>query len=105
MWHACGRNGVTANFFKGLIKLAAAGVKTREGRLAGVTTHAKRAAAIFSLVAAKLPAKQECFFGLPLDQLHTFAASLARDPLTIRKLSGAPVEIVFDFVLSPRESH
>src|SRR5947209_12136345 len=27
LWHACGRRGVTADFLKGLIKLAAAGVK------------------------------------------------------------------------------
>src|SRR4051812_46787890 len=34
-WQACGRLGVTAEMLKGLIKLAAAGVKAREGRAAG----------------------------------------------------------------------
>src|SRR5688500_6277324 len=32
LWHACNRRGRTANFLKGLIKLAAAGVKAREGQ-------------------------------------------------------------------------
>jgi hypothetical protein len=44
LWHAAGRRGPTADFLKGLIKLAAAGVKTREGRAAGVRQHAQRAA-------------------------------------------------------------
>src|SRR3954453_23257011 len=39
LWHAAGRWGSTANFLKGLIKLAAAGVKAREGRAAGVRQH------------------------------------------------------------------
>src|SRR6476661_8020059 len=40
LWHACGRRGMTADFLKGLIKLAAAGVKAREGRRQGVARHA-----------------------------------------------------------------
>src|SRR5688572_20912239 len=40
LWHAAGRAGTTAEFLKGLIKLAAAGVKAREGRPAGVRQHA-----------------------------------------------------------------
>ena len=42
LWHACGRTGRIADFLKGLIKLAAAGVKVREGRPAGVVGHARR---------------------------------------------------------------
>jgi hypothetical protein len=44
LWHACGRRGRDADLLKGLIKLAAAGVKAREGNAAGVTRHARRAA-------------------------------------------------------------
>jgi len=44
LWHAAGRKGPVADFLKALIKLAAAGVKVREGLLAGVRTHARRAA-------------------------------------------------------------
>src|SRR5438874_1948640 len=51
LWHAAGRHGPTADFLKGLIKLAAAGVKAREGRAAGVKQHAKRAEELFRGVA------------------------------------------------------
>ena len=47
LWHACGRSGPTADFLKGLIKLAAAGVKSREGNVAGVRRHAERARELF----------------------------------------------------------
>ncbi len=47
LWHAAGRSGQAAEFLKGLIKLAAAGVKAREGRAAGVRQHASRAAELF----------------------------------------------------------
>src|SRR4051794_13003346 len=39
VWLACGRRGAAADFLKGLIHLAAAGVKHREGRPRGVQSH------------------------------------------------------------------
>src|SRR5262245_6153026 len=47
LWHAQGRRGPTADVLKGLIKLAAAGVKVRQRQPRGVATHAHRAAALF----------------------------------------------------------
>lgn len=47
LWHACGRRGELADFLKALIKLAAAGVKAREGNPAGVIRHAERARELF----------------------------------------------------------
>ena len=47
LWVASGRAGQLADFFKGLIKLAAAGVKAREGNLKGVIKHASRARELF----------------------------------------------------------
>lgn len=44
LWHAAGRTGPVAILLKGLIKLAAAGVKAREGNSSGVQRHARRAA-------------------------------------------------------------
>lgn len=41
-WISVGRQGPIADFLKALIKLAAAGVKAREGRAAGVARHAAR---------------------------------------------------------------
>lgn len=43
LWHAAGHRGETADFLKGLIKLAAAGVKQYEGNTVGVERHLLRA--------------------------------------------------------------
>ncbi len=53
LWHAAGRKGAAADFLKGLIKLAAAGVKAREGRAAGVRQHAQRAEELFTHMATE----------------------------------------------------
>lgn len=50
LWHALGRKDADADFLKGLIKLAAAGVKAREGNESGVQRHALRAAELFRIV-------------------------------------------------------
>ena len=50
LWHAAGRKGAIADFLKGLIKLAAAGVKLREHNLVGVERHARRALELFEEV-------------------------------------------------------
>lgn len=42
LWHASGRKGRTADFLKGLIALAAARLKLREGAERGVRQHAAR---------------------------------------------------------------
>ena len=54
LWIACGRSGREADFLKGLIKLAAAGVKVREGRPIGVQRHASRARELFQLVSENM---------------------------------------------------
>ncbi len=48
LWHAAGRTGVLADFFKVLIKLAAAGVKLYECRTDGAVRHAQRAAVLIA---------------------------------------------------------
>jgi uncharacterized protein len=50
LWMACGRKGVVADLLKGLIKLAAAGVKALEGTSDGVRSHGGRAADLFQQV-------------------------------------------------------
>jgi hypothetical protein len=55
LWHAAGRTGEIADFVKGLIKLAAAGVKTREGNAAGVSRHARRAAELLRSASQSSP--------------------------------------------------
>src|SRR4051794_19651168 len=76
LWHAAGRSGPTADFLKGLIKLAAAGVKLREGRAAGVRQHAERAATLLNSVAAGRPTAS-VLFGLDLPKFVGAASDIA----------------------------
>ena len=103
IWHACGRRGGAANFIKGLIKLAAAGVKAHEGRLNGIVSHAKRAAELFRQTADELPPGQSFYFGFALPRLIDLANDIAQGRIKCAAASGAPVEIVFPFVLLPDE--
>ncbi|MER8466566.1 DUF309 domain-containing protein [Mesorhizobium sp. M1396] len=50
LWHAAKRSTQHRLFFKGLILLAAAGVKIREGKQVAAVCHATRAAALFRQV-------------------------------------------------------
>jgi uncharacterized protein len=77
LWHAAGRSGPGADFLKGLIKLAAAGVKAREGRAAGVRLHALRAAELFRRVRATDERRGNTVFGLSLSQLIPAAERVA----------------------------
>ena len=78
LWHAAGRTGQTADFLKGLIKLAAAGVKAREGRAAGVRQHAERARELFQEVAANTLAGEGLVYGLALGDLNEAASRIAQ---------------------------
>jgi uncharacterized protein len=78
LWHAAGRKGTTADFLKGLIKLAAAGVKYLEGKPAGVTSHATRAAEHWREVAWSLGSHTDFFFGFLLQGLIALAEEIGR---------------------------
>lgn len=47
LWHAHGRRGDMADLLKGLIRLAAAGVKAKGGKATGLREHALAAAGLF----------------------------------------------------------
>jgi uncharacterized protein len=82
LWQACGRVGLTADFLKALIKLAAAGVKAREGKPAGVCSHARRAAELFQQVAGRIEPGQRHFLGLdPLELARVSQALGASAPV------------------------
>jgi hypothetical protein len=70
IWLACGRRGPVADFLKGLIKLAAAGVKYLAGKSEGVRSHTRRAAALFRSLGG------EAMLGLPLGALQSLAEEL-----------------------------
>jgi hypothetical protein len=48
VWVSCGRRGAVADVVKGLVKLAAAGVKNAQGNPIGSTRHARRAAELIA---------------------------------------------------------
>src|SRR5262245_56995320 len=97
VWHACGRAGQPADFLKGLIRLAAAGVKAREGRPEGVRSHARRAGRLFRELACPGAAAGPRFMGLALAELIAFADALAERPEAFRGQRGKPVEVLFPF--------
>jgi hypothetical protein len=101
-WHAAGRRGVTADFFKALIKPAAAGVKARERSIEGVRSHARRGAELFRAVIAALPPTQTHYFGLRLSSLVDAAESLAKLD-RVDAWSGAANDKAFSLCLVPDE--
>ncbi len=103
LWHAAGRHGPAADFFKSLIKLAAAGVKVREGRHEGVMRHLTRAAQLWEQVIHQLgrvpgftPAMR--YWGLQWQALHALHTNLINSwPLWLEcATSKQPVLRVWD---------
>ncbi|MFO0944543.1 MAG: DUF309 domain-containing protein [Planctomycetota bacterium] len=77
LWHVSGRVGTEADFLKGLIKLAAAAVKVREGVPNGAKKHARRARELFQSVAMK-KSPSEQFLGFAFRELIELAERLER---------------------------
>ncbi len=65
-----------ADFFKGLIKLAAAGVKAREGRPIGTRRHAARAIQLVRVTRQRLGDTVRNYWGLSLAALEATAAEI-----------------------------
>src|SRR5207237_6990622 len=63
LWLACGRRGAVADFLKGLIKLAAAGVKALGGQARGVASHSCRAAELWRRMARSRDVEDGPFLG------------------------------------------
>ncbi|HKI19147.1 MAG TPA: DUF309 domain-containing protein, partial [Isosphaeraceae bacterium] len=101
LWHAHGRRGATAEVLKALIKLAAAGVKVREGQEHGVRTHARRAGESLALARQQGGPFQ---LGLDLDQWIDRAHDLADNPPSDRGMPDAPVVRVFAFQIEIDDS-
>jgi predicted metal-dependent hydrolase len=76
LWLAAGRRGPVADFLKGLIHLAASGVKAREGVAAGVSDHAERAAELFHAAGSQLGGGGAA--GLTWEHLTQTCHSIAR---------------------------
>jgi hypothetical protein len=76
LWMACGRKGAVADFLKGLIKLAAAGVKALEGIPEGVKSHSSRAAELWRIVGRSLEADHDLFMGFRIEALIQLAETI-----------------------------
>ncbi len=99
VWHATGHRGTMANFCKALIKLAAAGVKAREGRANGVRRHAQRARQLLESVATQIGSGPQRFMGLSLPALVQHAEQLIDNPIAVIDASDEPVVVVMPFAL------
>ncbi|MFG0335513.1 MAG: DUF309 domain-containing protein, partial [Maioricimonas sp. JB049] len=97
-WIACGRRGTTADFLKGLIKLAAAGVKLREQNRTGVHRHVRRARELFADVRAATGDAPE-FLGISFSLLERAAAGLETAPHTLPPT--APPRSLLPFPVAP----
>lgn len=100
LWHVEGRRGPVADLLKALIKLAAAGVKVRQGQPHGVRVHARRAA---DLIRGLRDGGRDRLLGLDLARLEAFARSVA-EGAPDRPAMEAPVMRVFDGVLAPDDA-
>lgn len=97
LWHAAGRQGPIADFFKGLIQLAVAGVKVRQGIAEGVRSHAHRAAELLESVLQHVA--QLRFFGLSLERLIEIASEV--EAMDVETTTPEKVRVVFDATLEP----
>lgn len=79
LWLAAGRHGETADFLKGLIHLAAAGVKYLEGKPAGVQSHARRAGGLFERLRADASPTRASWFGLHIALLAEIAQAVVAE--------------------------
>jgi hypothetical protein len=101
VWNAAGRQGTVADFMKGLIKLAAACVKAREGSAIGVARHATRGDKLFRELQST-SATESSMMGLPLAELREIALCLAASADHFVDTSDDPVVVIHDFRLEPQ---
>jgi hypothetical protein len=98
---AAGKRGPVSELAKGLIKLAAAGVKARRGEPEGVRSHGRRAAAHFREAARLSGARR--LAGLDLGELADFARELEEETREWPSASEEGVIVVFERVLRPHD--
>jgi hypothetical protein len=84
LWHAAGRSGPTGTWLKGLIKLAAAGVKAREGNQVGVERHARRSLELIGELRALVPPATIAYCGIHLRSVEQVGKDLIESAATFR---------------------
>ncbi len=98
LWHAHGRKGPVADVLKALIKLAAAGVKAREGQSHGVRVHAGRAQGLFQAVRMSVG---RTLLGLDLEEYERIASKIASGPPPVDQCAEATRSFRFGFRIDP----
>lgn len=93
LWIAAGRKGAVGELLKGLIKLAAAGIKVRQGVPHQVPLFGERAGAHFRR--AKELCGQDVLAGLVFTDLLQFSAYLEDQGSALRGSPDMDVEVVF----------
>ncbi|WP_245277861.1 DUF309 domain-containing protein [Mesorhizobium sp. L48C026A00] len=101
LWQAAKQSAQHRLFFKGLILLAAAGVKIREGKRVAAARHATRAAGLFRQVVGGPDGPFEKALGMTPAALAERAQAVVAYPVVLREPKPAQPEPVFDFILAP----
>lgn len=102
LWQVAERGSAVRMLLKGLILVAAAGVKIREGKHEAALRHARRAAALFRRLMTVQQSDFACVLGIPLAALADHAEATARTPPVLQStISGHP-EPVFVFILGSK---
>ncbi|MCH7493691.1 DUF309 domain-containing protein [bacterium] len=87
LWHAHGRRGPVADLLKGLIRLGAAGVKAKGGKVAGTRDHAEAATRLFHTVKAACGTP---YAGLDLARLAAAGEEVAANAESLAKAGPGP---------------
>ena len=99
VWKALGRQGDMAELLKGLIKLAAVGIKIRQGRVKAAQSLLNRSAAHLESVATSYP--RDVVAGLDLSALISWAAHFHTNIPGLRADPTLPVELVLPHLPGP----
>ena len=102
LWHAAKRSTQHRLFFKGLILLAAAGVKIREGKRVAAVRHATKAAALFRQVVMVPSRLFETALGMTPAALAEYAEAAVTSRVVLPEPKPDEPEPVFDFILAPK---
>jgi predicted metal-dependent hydrolase len=97
-WLSVGRAGPAADFLKGLIKWAAAGVKVREGRINGVARHLRRAAELLQAVAVDVT--DDAFAGQSLGAMRAAVQFVIENPPAARRATNGRPQVHWAFRLN-----
>ncbi|MER9174453.1 DUF309 domain-containing protein [Mesorhizobium sp. M0955] len=100
LWQAAKQSAQHRLFFKGLILLAAAGVKIREGKRVAAARHATRAAGLFRQVGSPGGLFEKAL-GMTPAALAEHAQAIVAYPVVLREPKSAEPEPAFNFILAP----